>query len=421
MGQQVSRRDSYETAGKSPYFIRVKSGFAGVKLEYSQCVAVVFFMGMPLGATHQTSSSFFVFFGPDGFHGLKDLTVEVLEPLLEFLRRTEHNFHEEAFEQASGDVSIGLVIMLALFVYFFDFGCFCSKKNGLEVIVDKVRINILPAVIDGISGKIGKFQERFDDEKAGFDAPTLAVYFSKISVFETFGISQGGEQHFDFAGGQYHPNEAVGDGGLNIDGDAQFIEHHTGLVREFFRDDLLFFLAGNEGFYGVAEANRHSDDAMGAVVLMQIWDGVGSMAPVINDTNILRDLGDGALGYHCFGHMAGVELHGGHYLVENIVVGQQTGGRHPVVLVAVPTELFAKPFLIGQPETGAVGGPQAHAFPAFGFETLVKQRNAEHEHVLEEFGHQFLAGLHEGAFGRGKFPSIKPVEEAVEFDTKRTF
>ena len=378
-------------------------------------------MGMPLGATHQTSSSFFVLFRPDGFHGLEDLTEKILEPLFEFLRRAEHDFYEETFEQASGDVSIGLVIMLALFVYFFDFGCFCSKKNGLEVIVDKVRINILPAVIDGISGKIGKFQKGFDDKKASLNAPAFVIYFSEVSVFETPGIGQGREQYFHFAGGEYDPDKAIGDGGLDIDGNTQFIEYHSGLVREFFGNDLLFFLAGNEGFYGVAEANRHSDDAMGAVVLVQIWDGVGSMAPVINDTNILRDLGDGALGYDCFGHMAGVELHGGHYLVENIVVGQQTGGRHPVVLVAVPTELFAKPFLIGQPETGAVGGPQAHAFPAFGFETLVKQRNAEHEHVLEEFGHQFLAGLHEGAFGRGKFSGVEPVEEAVEFDTKRTF
>ena len=94
-------------------------------------MAVIFFMGVPLCATHQTSSSLLVFFRPDGFHLLEDLAEQVLEPLFEFLHRAKHDFHEEAFEQAGCDVSIGLVIVLALLVYLFDFGRFCSKKHGL--------------------------------------------------------------------------------------------------------------------------------------------------------------------------------------------------------------------------------------------------------------------------------------------------
>ena len=56
------------------------------------------------------------------------------------------------------------------------------------------------------------------------------------------------------------------------------------------------------------------------------------------------------------------------------------------MLVAVPAKLFAQPFFVGEPETGAVGSPKAHAFPALGFETFVKQPGAEEEHVFEEFG-----------------------------------
>jgi len=60
------------------------------------------------------------------------------------------------------------------------------------------------------------------------------------------------------------------------------------------------------------------------------------------------------------------------------------------VLVAVPAlplawahvygaKLFAKPLLIGEPETGAVGSPKAHAFPPLGFDTkrTFEQRNVE--------------------------------------------
>jgi hypothetical protein len=73
-------------------------------------------MGMPLGATYQTSSSFLVFFGSDRLHGLEHLAEKVLHPVLEFLRRAQHEFDKEAFEQACRDVAIGLVIVLALLV-----------------------------------------------------------------------------------------------------------------------------------------------------------------------------------------------------------------------------------------------------------------------------------------------------------------
>ena len=108
---------------------------------------------------------------------MNDLAVEILDPVLEFFFRAKHEFDEEAFEQTSGDVPVGLVIVLALFVDFFDFTLFCREKGRLDVVVDKMRINVLPAIIDGVSREVSQFQKGFDDEEASFDAPAFAVYF----------------------------------------------------------------------------------------------------------------------------------------------------------------------------------------------------------------------------------------------------
>jgi len=147
---------------------------------------------MPLSATHYTSSAFFIFFGPDGLHGLNNFAVEILDRMLEFFCRAKHELDKEPFEQPSGDVAVGLVIVLALFVYFFDFTLFCCKKDGLDIVLDKVRIDILPTIIDSIGRKVGQLQKGFDDVEASLDAPALAVYFREITVFEAFGIKQRG-------------------------------------------------------------------------------------------------------------------------------------------------------------------------------------------------------------------------------------
>ena len=132
---------------------------------------------MPLGATHQTSSPLLVFFRPYGLHGLNDLAVEILEPVLEFFFRAEHKFDKEAFEQSGSNVAVGLVIVLAPLIYFFDLTLLCRKKDGLDIVMDKVRIDILPAIIDGVGGEVGQFQKGFDDKEASLDAPAFAVYF----------------------------------------------------------------------------------------------------------------------------------------------------------------------------------------------------------------------------------------------------
>ena len=78
--------------------------------------------------------------------------------------------------QPSGYVSVGLVIVLALLVYFFDFTLFCCEKDGLDIVIDEVRINVtdeesgqaMPAIIDGIGREVGhtgwaKVKSPFDD------------------------------------------------------------------------------------------------------------------------------------------------------------------------------------------------------------------------------------------------------------------
>ena len=67
-------------------------------------------------------------------------------------------------------------------------------------------------------------------------------------------------------------------------------------------------------------------------------------------------------------------------------MGEQPGRRHPVMLVAVPAELFAQPLLVGEPETGAICDPKAHALPALGLKAFVEKPGAEEKHVFEELG-----------------------------------
>ena len=73
---------------------------------------------------------------------MNNLAVEILDPEFEFLRWAKHEFDEEAFEQPGSDVPVRFVIVLAPFVYFFDLTLFCRKKYGLDIVMDKVGINI---------------------------------------------------------------------------------------------------------------------------------------------------------------------------------------------------------------------------------------------------------------------------------------
>jgi hypothetical protein len=410
--------------GKALVFEAVNGGLPGLKKCFGgflQCVAVVFFMGVPLGATHQSSSSFLVFSWPDGLHRLQHLPEKILQVAGQFVRRTEHELNQKSFEQTGANVAIGLVIVLPRLVYFFDFPGFRSEQNCLQIVMDKVGVNVGPTIIDGVSREISQFQERLDGKKTGFDSPALAINLPKVGTLESFGIGQGSEQHLHFALGQFHPHQPIGDCSLGIDVDTQFLEHSAGFLGESFPNNTRFAITFHEMLNRFAETHRQANDAMRAVVLMQKGDAVRGIGPVIHHANICRKLGDGALCNHDFGHIPRMKLHGGNNFIEQIVMRQQSGRRHPVVLVAVPTKLFAKPLLIRQTKAGAVGSPQPHTFPAFGLEISIKQRNPEHKKIPEKSRQQFLTRLHQGALGRGKFSTPQPVEKAIQFYAQCTF
>ena len=155
-----------------------------------------------------------------------------------------------------------------------------------------------------------------------------------------------------------------------------------------------------QSFDRLAETYGHTHDAIGAKMKVQIRDDVRGITPVIDHEDVFGDLGDGAHGHDQLRHVAGVELHGGDQRVEQVVTGQQACGGDTVVLVAVPAELLAEPFLVGQAETGAVGRPKAHAFPALDLDGGVKKADAKQEHVLEKPGQDLLPGLYQRAFRR---------------------
>jgi len=80
-----------------------------------------------------------------------------------------HEFDQEAFEQPSGYVSVGLVIVLTLLVCFFDFRLLCREQGRLDIVIDKRRMNVpdesgqaMPAIIDGIGREVGQFQKGFE-------------------------------------------------------------------------------------------------------------------------------------------------------------------------------------------------------------------------------------------------------------------
>lgn len=273
-----------------------------------QCSTVVFFMTVPLGATHQSSSSFLVFFWSDRLHRLQHLPEKVLQIGGQFVRRPEHKLDHKSFKQTAGNVSIGSVIVFSCLIDFFDLPGFGSEQHRLQIVMDKVGVNISPTVIDGVCGEIGEFQKGLDDKKAGLNAPSLAIYFAKVGLPEALGVRQGREQHFHFAIGQRHPHQPVGDCRLGGHSDVQFIEHGTGLLRKVFCDNTLFFTTLHKSLHRFTEACWQANDTMRAVVLMQKRHAVRSVAPIIYHAHILWNPGNSTLRDHNFGHVPGMKL-----------------------------------------------------------------------------------------------------------------
>lgn len=121
--------------------------------------AIVFFMDMPFGTAQDSPSSFLVFAGSFRFEGLQDLAVIVREVSLEFFHRSEANFDHKTLEQPGADITVGLVVVLSVGVDVAHGFCQGQVQGRLEVVQDKMAVNILPAVIDGAGREIGKLEE----------------------------------------------------------------------------------------------------------------------------------------------------------------------------------------------------------------------------------------------------------------------
>lgn len=159
-------------------------------------------MGVSLGAAHKPSSSFFGLVGPDGFELLEDLMKIAIDGGLDISHGFEKKINEIAFEQATGQVSIGLVIVNPSFVDSIDLGLNRLKRSGLNVEQNEGAVNILPAGIGFDGGEIGELEETFEDEKTGFDPPSTAIKLSETLKIIAFFVEQGGEQDFGFTGVQ---------------------------------------------------------------------------------------------------------------------------------------------------------------------------------------------------------------------------
>lgn len=179
---------------------------------------------MPFGAAHAPSLAFFVFAGPDGLHRLEYLPVEVVEPLGDFVFWPEHDLDEKALEQACGDIAVRFVVVFPALADVFDFLLLGFEEHGLDVVIDKVGVYVLPAVVDGIGGEVGELEERLDDEEASLDAPSLGVDTGKAAVREAPSVGKCSEQHLGAAAGQRDPYEAVADGSGCVDVEAEALQ-----------------------------------------------------------------------------------------------------------------------------------------------------------------------------------------------------
>ena len=94
--------------------------------------------------------------------------------------------------------------------------------SSLNVVENKGGVNILPAIIDGVSRKIGQLEKAFKDKKTGFNAPSFAVNFAEMRPGKSLFVEQRGQQNFNFSAWQYDANKPIGNGGIQVNRNAQF-------------------------------------------------------------------------------------------------------------------------------------------------------------------------------------------------------
>lgn len=132
-------------------------------------------MDMAFGAAQDSSSSFFVFAGSAGFERAEDKPVQMPDGVLDLGDIAQKPRTDSRFEQPCEDVPVGLVIEFSVPVDLPDLGFEGFQQGGLEVKKQERGENVGVAQIGQVGRKIGDLEERLEDKKAGFDAPTGGI------------------------------------------------------------------------------------------------------------------------------------------------------------------------------------------------------------------------------------------------------
>lgn len=220
-------------------------------------------MGVAFVAAQDTSSSFFVFAWSDGFQSSEDLSVKISDAALNFGFVAQKPVRDSDFEQTRGDVSIGLIIEFSSPVEAFDFWFDRSQRGGEEVEKSQGGKDVGMAQIGQMRREIGELEERFEDKKTGFDAPSQGINSSKMGVWKLFWVGQGGQKHFSFARRQVNTNEPKSEIWMRIfDCNFQVSQGFACPLTERFGDNLFAFAGGDEGSNGAALSNWHAHNTL---------------------------------------------------------------------------------------------------------------------------------------------------------------
>ena len=111
-------------------------------------------MDMAFGAAQDTSSSLAFLIRSDGFEAHQHEAVVFIQGSGQFFTRAEEKSHDESFEQAARDVSVGLVVMAPAPVDGAHLAFQWPKRCCLQVVQQQGVKDVVPAGIGFVGGEI---------------------------------------------------------------------------------------------------------------------------------------------------------------------------------------------------------------------------------------------------------------------------
>lgn len=161
-----------------------------IKRPRLESAAVVFFVDMAFGAAHEPPSSLLVLARTDGLEAPEDLLVKIVDAALDFglvfCLIAQEPAQDPEFEQAGGDVPVGLVIVPSPTVDLLGFLLDRPERGGQQVEKSEGREDVGMDQPGQVRREIGELEEGFEDKKAGLDAPTRGINPGKLGVRELF-------------------------------------------------------------------------------------------------------------------------------------------------------------------------------------------------------------------------------------------